>query len=215
MVKGIRAIIFDLDGVLLTTDRAHYLAWKMIAEKLGVPFSEAVNDRLRGVSRMDCIEVLLENYTGAPLSVAEKEALAAEKNECYRAHISALAPSDVSPDVRATLTMLRSRGYRLAVGSVSKNTKYILEKTDLLSFFDAISDGTNITRSKPDPEVFLRAAEMLGVAPTDCAVIEDAVVGIEAAAGGGMLPVAIGSAWECPLAAYRIDALSDLTGLFF
>ena len=211
---SIRAIIFDLDGVLLSTDRYHFLAWKLVAERLGVPFSEEVNDRLRGVSRMDCIEILLENYTGEPLSLADKEALAADKNEEYRSYISELTPSVVEDYVRETLGALRARGYRLAVGSVSKNTKYILEKTDLIGFFDAISDGTNITHSKPDPEVFLKAAQMLGVEPCACAVVEDAVVGIEAAASGGMLPVAIGSAWESPLSRERIGSVADLTFLF-
>ena len=214
-MSHIKGLIFDLDGVILSTDRYHYLAWERVAARLGVPFSEAVNDRLRGVSRMDCIEVLLEAYTGAPLSPEEKEEIAEQKNRDYRSYISQMTPADVADEVRETLAELRARGYRLAIGSVSKNAKFILEKTNMLSYFDAISDGTNITRSKPDPEVFLRASDFIGVAPQNCAVIEDAVTGIEAAARGGMLPVAIGSAWECGFAVHRIDSLCDLLELFF
>ena len=208
------AIIFDLDGVILSTDRYHYLAWEKVAKKLGVPFSEAVNDRLRGVSRMDCIEVLLESYQGAPLTAEDKLALATGKNEDYRKLISNMTPCEVTDEVRKTLSVLRERGYRLAIGSVSCNTKFILERTEMLSYFDAISDGTNISRSKPDPEVFVKAAELLGVQPDECAVVEDATVGIEAAARGGMLPVAIGSAWESPLAVYRIEKIADLLNIF-
>ena len=214
MNGSVKAIIFDLDGVILSTDRYHCIAWGEVAQKLGVPFSERVNDRLRGVSRMDCIESLLENYTGNPLTQAEKEALAEAKNASYRALIAQMTPDAVSNEVRRTLSELRLRGYRLGIGSVSKNTKFILERTDMLGYFDAISDGTNITRSKPDPEVFLKAAEMLSVEASACAVIEDATVGIEAAAAGNMLPVAIGSAWESPLAVHRITALADLLTYF-
>jgi len=191
MLKG---FIFDLDGVLVFTDKFHYQAWKKMADKMGIYFDEEINNRLRGVSRMDSLEIILERYDGEPLTQEQKEALAAEKNESYRELLSTMTPADVTDEVRDTLAELRARGYKLALGSSSKNAKYILERVALTDAFDAISDGTNITRSKPDPEVFLKAAEFLGLQPADCAVVEDAEAGIDAAKAGGMLACGIGEA---------------------
>ena len=188
-----KAIIFDLDGVLVFTDRFHYLAWKALADRLGIYFDETINNRLRGVSRMESLDIILER-SEAKYSPEEKEALAAEKNEHYRQLLSSMTPADVSDEVRETLAELRRRGCRLAVGSSSKNARFILERVGLTEAFDAISDGTNITRSKPDPEVFLKAAEFLGEQPGDCAVVEDAFAGIDAAKAAGMLAVGVGEA---------------------
>lgn len=205
--------IFDLDGVLLSTDRYHYLAWKKMADSIGVYFDETINHRLRGVSRADSLEIILERYDGAPLSQERKEELMEEKNSVYRGFLQEMTPDDVSMDVRDTLRILRERGDRLAVGSSSKNTKLILEKVHLLDAFDQISDGTNITKSKPDPEVFLKAAEYLGVKPEDCTVIEDAEAGIDAAKAGGMRAIGIGEAATYEKTDCAIKNLKELLAL--
>lgn len=213
-ITGIRALIFDLDGVLVFTDEYHYQAWKKLADRLGIYFDEKINNRLRGVSRMDSLEIILERYDGPALSLEEKARLTDEKNETYRSLLERMTPDSVTPDVRSTLAELRRRGYKLAVGSSSKNAKTILARTALTDAFDAVSDGTNITRSKPDPEVFLKAAEFLGIPPENCAVIEDAEAGIDAAAAGGMLPVGIGEASGYGKTAVPIQSVSDLLALF-
>ncbi|MDR2392690.1 MAG: beta-phosphoglucomutase [Treponema sp.] len=204
-----RALIFDLDGVLVSTDRCHYQAWESIAEELGIPFNEEVNTRLRGISRMQSLEIVLESG-GLSLSQAAKERLAARKNARYRCLLEDLSPESVDRDVIATLEELRALGIPIALGSSSKNANYILEKTGLAGYCDAVSDGTRITRSKPDPEVFLKAAALLDVAPRDALVVEDAVAGIEAAAAGGFASAALGDARASPLCTYRIHKLSDL-----
>lgn len=210
----VKGIIFDLDGVLVFTDHYHYLAWKRMADRLGVYFDETINNRLRGVSRMDSLDIILERYTGPGLGTGEKLALSEEKNGYYRELLQQMTPDSVTPQVRQTLAELRRRGYRLAIGSSSKNTRTILDNTNLLDAFDAISDGTNITRSKPDPEVFLKAAEFLGVEPEQCAVIEDAYAGIDAARAAGMIAVGIGDAATYVKANYKIRTLEELLSLF-
>ena len=208
-----KAFIFDMDGVLVHTDRFHYLAWKEIADARGIDFDERINDRLRGLSREASLEIVLERYEGAPLSDADKAALCAEKNDICRRYLAAMTPADVPEGVRETLAELRARGYRLAVGSSSKNTKLVLERTNLLNEFDAISDGTNITRAKPDPEVFLKAAEFLGIAPVDCAVVEDAEAGIDAAKAGGFTAIGIGPAASYKKTDQPLRTYSDLLTL--
>lgn len=208
-----KAIIFDLDGVLVYTDQFHYQAWKRLADRLGIYFDETINNRLRGVSRMESLNIVLERAE-RPFSPEEKEAFAAEKNEQYRKLLASMTPEDVSPAVRAALTKLKRRGYRLAIGSSSKNTKFILERVGLTGFFDAVSDGTNISRSKPDPEVFLKAAEYLGEEPGQCAVIEDAFAGIDAAKAAAMWAVGIGDAAKYERADARIQTFSELLNLF-
>lgn len=191
-----KAVIFDLDGVLVFTDRFHYQAWKELADRLGIYFDETINNRLRGVSRMESLEIILER-SASTYSQEEKERFASEKNERYRELLAQMTPEDVTDEVRRTLAELRRRGHRLAIGSSSKNARYILERTALTEAFDAISDGTNITRSKPDPEVFLKAAAFLGETPENCAVVEDAPAGIEAAKAAGMMAIGIGEAASC------------------
>lgn len=204
-----KGVIFDLDGVLCSTDHFHYLAWQELARTLHLPFDAAFNNRLRGVSRSESLELLLAqgaiHYTPE-----EKERMAQEKNERYRALLEQLTPSDASPNARELLRRLRAAGLRLAVGSSSKNARYILERLELQAAFDAVADGTQIQRSKPDPEVFLLAARLLALSPADCAVVEDAAAGIEAAAAGGFFPVAMGSAFGHLLAKASIAALSEL-----
>ena len=214
MNKEITAILFDLDGVVLSTDHYHYLAWKKLADELGIPFTVEDSERTRGVSRMESLEIVLEKYTGKPFTEEEKIAFATRKNDDYRVYLRQMSPADVADEVRDTLKELRRRGYRLAIGSSSRNARFILEQTEMTSYFDAIADGTDLTKSKPDPEVFLKAAEFVNTAPANCAVVEDAFAGMEAAVGGGMLPVAIGSAVESPLAVHKLTTFSDLLKLF-
>lgn len=206
MIKG---IIFDLDGVLCSTDEYHYQAWKKLADRLGIYFDRRINDRLRGVSRMASLDIVLER-SDVSYSDEEKLALATEKNETYRGLLSNMSPADLSGEVKQTLDELRRRGYLMSLGSSSKNSKYILQRIGLEGYFDAISDGTNITRSKPDPEVFLKAAQFLGLAPEDCLVVEDAVAGIQAAKAGNMTAAGIGEASGCELTDYPLSTFSDL-----
>lgn len=210
---AIRAFIFDLDGVIVFTDQFHYLAWKALADEMGIYFDKTINHRLRGVSRMDSLEIILEKYDGPMLSQEQKEELAEEKNRIYKELLGKMSPKDVGEDTRYTLKVLRERKIGIALGSSSKNAKYILEKVELLDAFDKISDGTNITKSKPDPEVFFKAAEFLGIKPEECAVVEDAFSGIEAAKRANMISVAIGEACNSKLADYRIKNLKELLEL--
>ena len=209
----IKGLIFDLDGVLVFTDKFHYQAWKTMADELGVYFDETINHRLRGVSRMDSLEIILERYEGPDLSLREKEKLAEKKNEIYRTLLESMTPDDVTKEVRDTLTKLREKGYKLAIGSSSKNAKFILEKVELKDAFDAISDGNNITKSKPDPEVFLKAAEYLGLPPKACMVVEDAEAGIEAAKKGGMYAAGIGEAAKSINADESLKTFSGLVDI--
>ena len=208
-----KAFIFDLDGVLVFTDKFHYLAWKEMADQMGIYFDETINNRLRGVSRRESLEIILENYTGTSLSDEQKEKLMEDKNSRYRKLLENMTANDVSEEVRETLKELRKRGYRLAIGSSSKNTKFILERTELSSMFDAVSDGTNISRSKPDPEVFLKAATFLKEVPVECYVVEDASAGIQAAKAAGMQAVGIGEAANDSRADYSIQSFSELLAL--
>jgi len=209
----IKGFIFDLDGVIVFTDKYHYQAWKAIADEMDIYFDEEINNRLRGVSRMDSLEIVLENYHGSPLSMEKKVEIATKKNELYRELLNNMTPSDVSEDVRFTLKSLRENNIKVALGSSSKNARFILEKVELLDAFDEISDGNNIAKSKPDPEVFLKAAEFVGLAPAECAVVEDAYAGIDAAKSGNMMAVAIGDATGYDKADERIEKLSDILKL--
>lgn len=188
-----KGIIFDLDGVICHTDRYHCQAWKSIADDLEIPFDKTVNDRLRGVSRMESLSIILEQYKGS-LTEAEKEELAEKKNGRYRKLLETMSPEDISFEVRDTLEKLREQGMKTAIGSSSKNAQFILQQVHMLSDFDAISDGCSIKHSKPHPEVFLKAAEMLGLEPEECLVVEDARSGVDAALAGGFDCAGIGDA---------------------
>lgn len=207
--KNYQGIIFDLDGVICHTDRYHFLAWKQIADQLGIHF----DDRMRGVSRMDSLEILLEEYHGEPLTAAQKAALAEKKNQLYVGLLQNMGEADLSEEVRKTMDTLRSRGRKLAIGSSSKNTKLILKRLGLTGYFDAVSDGTNITRSKPDPEVFLCAAQYLGLCPGKCLVVEDAKAGILAAKAGGFDSAGLGEAAAFAFVTYSLQSFSDLLKL--
>ena len=208
-----KAVIFDLDGVICFTDRFHYQAWKALADRLGIYFDEKTNDRLRGVSRMASLEIILERATET-YTQEQKEAFAEEKNNTYRELLKNMSPADLTDEVKDTLIELRNRGYKLSIGSSSKNTKFILERIGLGDFFDAIADGTDITRSKPDPEVFLCSAGKIGMDPADCAVVEDAKAGIQAARAAGMTALALhGDAENCGEEDYNLKNFADLLNI--
>ncbi|MBQ6175064.1 MAG: beta-phosphoglucomutase [Clostridia bacterium] len=207
-----KGIIFDLDGVICSTDEYHYLAWQALADRLGIPFDRERNHLLRGVSRMASLEIILEKGNRT-YSDSEKEAFAEEKNTTYRQLLARMSTADLSDDVKKTLDGLRAKGIILAIGSSSKNTPFILDRIGLAGFFDAVADGNCITRSKPDPEVFLKAAEMIGQDPADCLVVEDAHAGVEAAVAGGFDCAAIGDARDDERAKWHLDKLSDLLGI--
>ncbi len=204
-----KAVIFDLDGVICDTDRFHYLAWKQIADEIGVYFDEKINNRLRGVSRKDSLDIILESHP-VQLNEAEKEYYLNKKNDLYLSLLKKMSPADLRDEVKITLDRLRSKGILLAIGSSSKNAKTILKQLGLENYFDAVSDGTNISRSKPDPEVFLKAAEYLGVEPRLCLVIEDAQSGIKATQVANMDCAAYGNGTKCNLANYNLQHFSDL-----
>jgi beta-phosphoglucomutase len=205
-----QAVIFDLDGVICFTDEYHYLAWKQMADSLGVYFDREINNRLRGVSRMASLEIVLERYEGPALSDERKVELATMKNDIYRESLAQMSPADLSGEVKATLDGLRAKGLKLAIGSSSKNTPFILGQLGLGSYFDAVSDGNNITRSKPDPEVFLKAAEMLGLEPGVCLVVEDAVSGAEAGHAGGFDVACVGDAARAKAGDYNMESVAEL-----
>lgn len=205
-----QAVIFDLDGAICFTDEYHYLAWKQMADSLGVYFDREINNRLRGVSRMASLEIVLERYEGPALSDERKVELATMKNDIYRESLAQMSPADLSGEVKATLDGLRAKGLKLAIGSSSKNTPFILGQLGLGSYFDAVSDGNNITRSKPDPEVFLKAAEMLGLEPGVCLVVEDAVSGAEAGRAGGFDVACVGDAARAKAGDYNMESVAEL-----
>ncbi|MBQ9168426.1 MAG: beta-phosphoglucomutase [Oscillospiraceae bacterium] len=203
-------VIFDLDGVICFTDHYHYMAWKALADEIGAKFDESNGDRIRGVSRMESLEIVLEGYNGPAFSQEEKVAMATKKNDLYRSFLQTMTTADLSDEVRDTLNALRAKGLKLAIGSSSKNTPLILERIGLACFFDAVSDGNNITRSKPDPQVFLMAADMLKLDPKNCLVVEDAEAGIQAAISGGFDSAALGPAALCGKATHDMKSFSDL-----
>lgn len=207
-----KAIIFDLDGVICHTDQYHFQAWKQLADRLGVPFNEQDNDRLRGVSRMESLNIVLEK-SARLYSEQEKLAFAEEKNEAYKRLLLQMTSAHLAEGVLETLQELRSRGLLLAIGSSSKNTRLILSRLGLADFFDAVADGTEVCRSKPDPEVFLLAAEKLGVSPAEALVVEDADAGIEAAKTGGFFAAGIAAAAGHPAADYAINEIQMLLNI--
>lgn len=204
-----KAVIFDLDGVLCHTDHLHYRAWKQLADRLGIPFDEALNNQLRGVSRMKSLDIVLR-AGGVEADLPQREQWAAEKNTVYAASLDTLTPEDLEPAVLSTLQTLRSRGLLLGVGSSSKNAPKILQRLGLGDFFDTVVSGLDIRNSKPDPEVFLLAARNLGVAPEMCLVVEDAVAGVEAAHRGGMDAAAMGDAARSGAGEYTLNQFAEL-----
>ena len=188
MTKG---LLFDLDGVIVDTAKYHYLAWKQLAAELGIQFDEKDNERLKGVSRMANFEIIL-SLDSRTMPQEEKEACCKKKNDIYVAYINKLQQEEILPGVREFIEDTRKKGYKIALGSVSKNAPLILERLAITDLFDKIIDGTKVEKAKPDPEVFLKGAQELEIQPEDCIVFEDSVAGIEAAHNGGMKAVGIG-----------------------
>ena len=198
-----KAVIFDLDGVLVTTDNCHFLAWNRMAQEEGIPFDRKINDRLRGVSRMESLEIILEK---SPRTYTEEEklALAERKNNYYKELIGTLERDAILPGALAMLDFCRTHRLKTAIGSSSKNTKAILTRLGMTELFDAIADGNDIKHSKPAPDVFLCAAEKMGLAPALCLVAEDADAGIAAAKAAGMRVIAVGPAANNPDADFAL-----------
>lgn len=189
----VKACLFDLDGVIVDTAVYHFQAWRRLANELGFDFTEHQNEQLKGISRMESLELIL-NWGGVTLTEEEKIAWATKKNQWYLDLVMQMTPNEVLPGVPEFLKSLRENGIKIALGSASKNSKLILEKIQMLDYFDAIIDGNNITKGKPDPQVFLMGAEATGTQPDECVVFEDAVAGVQAAKAGGMKAVGVGSA---------------------
>lgn len=211
-MEHIKAVIFDLDGVICTTDEQHYQGWKALADRLDIPFTREDNNHFRGVSRMACMEIM-EELGGKHYTEEEKVEYATWKNDYYRELLGEMSPKDLSTEVKSTLDELRARGYILTIGSSSKNSKFILQRLGLEGYFDAISDGTNISKSKPDPEVFLKAADFASMPYEACLVVEDAVAGVEAAHAAGMKAAAVGDAAENNVGDYILNTFADLLKL--
>lgn len=204
-----KGIIFDLDGVICSTDEYHYQAWKKLADHIGVYFNKDVNERLRGVSREDSLDIILETSKKV-YTQREKENFLKEKNEYYKLYLEGMTSDQLSHDVKMTLDTLKEKDVKLAIGSSSKNAKFILSRLGLEHYFDAVSDGTTITKSKPDPEVFIKAANMLDLHPKDCLVVEDAIAGVEAALKGYFDCAGIHIAKTHPQVTYPLQNFSDL-----
>ncbi|MBC7878707.1 MAG: beta-phosphoglucomutase [Anaerolineales bacterium] len=191
MIREMRAAIFDLDGVIVDTAKYHYLAWKRLANEYGFDFTESDNERLKGVSRIRSLEILLE-IGGLTFDNIKKTKMADKKNDWYVDSISQMDASEILPGVVEYLKNIRAKGIKTAIGSASKNAPLILERLGIISLFDVIVDGNKVSKAKPDPEVFLRAANELAIHPYNCVVFEDAEAGIQAAISAGMGVVGIG-----------------------
>ncbi len=190
-MSQIKAFLFDLDGVIVDTAIYHYQAWKRLANELGFDISEEFNEGLKGVSRTDSLDLILA-HGGLTLSDEKKAELAAQKNDWYLELVSRMTSNDILPGVASFFSQVRQAGLKTALGSVSKNAPLILERIGMTEAFEAIIDGTKISKGKPDPEVFTKGAEELGVSASECVVFEDAVAGVEAGKRGGMFVVGIG-----------------------
>jgi len=206
----LKGCIFDLDGVIVDTAKYHFLAWQRLADEMGFDFTEDHNEALKGVSRMASLEILLR-VGGIVKDDEEKIELATRKNNWYVEYISRMTPDEILPGSIDLLTRLRSEGILTAIGSASRNAGMILDRIGLRLMFDAIVDGNKIHSAKPDPEVFLKGAEELGVAPENCVVFEDAQAGIEAAIAGGMKCIGVGSPLNLGRANLVVPDLKHIT----
>ena len=211
-MKKIEAVIFDLDGVITDTAEYHYLAWKQLGEELGIPFDREFNETLKGVSRMASLERILElGSQQNDFTACEKEALATKKNSHYVELISNITPADILPGIEQLLKHLRAAGYKVAMASASKNAFTVTKSLGLTSYFDHIVDAATVANSKPNPEVFLKAAAALGVAPAVCIGIEDAAAGVAAINDAGMFSIAIGTDAGLNHARIVLDSTEKLT----
>lgn len=203
------ACIFDLDGVIVDTARYHFMAWKRLTDQIGIEFDEEDNERLKGVSRMASLEIIL-GIGGITLNENQKLEYATLKNKWYVEYITKMTPAEILPGCVEFISELREAGIRIAIGSASKNTPLILKTVGITDLFDAVADGNNIKNAKPNPEVFLKAAELVGALPAKCVVFEDAVAGVRAALNAGMLCVGIGSPEVLKAAHYVVSGLQEM-----
>lgn len=208
-----KGFIFDLDGVIVDTAKYHYLAWKELANSLGIDFSEKENEQLKGVSRVRSLEKIL-SWGNKTLPQDEFTRLMASKNEEYLSYINKMDESELLPDVKKTLNFLKMANQGIALGSASKNARYIIEKVNVKDMFDAVVDGTDVSKAKPDPEVFLIAAQLIGRAPEDCIVFEDSVAGVQAANRANMVSIGIGSAEVLSEADYIFNDFTEISEEF-
>jgi beta-phosphoglucomutase len=206
----IKACIFDLDGVIVDTAVYHYKAWKRLANELGFDFTEEQNEQLKGVSRVRSLQLIL-GWGGVTKTEAEQTELATRKNEWYVDMINQMTPAEILPGALDFLEACRAAGLKTALGSASKNSMTILNKVGIAHLFDTIVDGNHVSVPKPDPEVFLKGAEALGVAPAECVVFEDAIAGVQAAKNGGMKAVGIGSPETLSQADLVVSGLDKMT----
>jgi len=209
-MSTIKACIFDLDGVIVDTAVYHYKAWKRLANELGFDLTEQQNEKLKGVSRVRSLELILQ-WGGVTKTAAEQEELAARKNEWYVEMINRMTPDEILPGARGFLIACREAGLKTALGSASKNSSTILDKVGIAALFDAVIDGNKVSKPKPDPEVFLKGAEELEMPPANCVVFEDAIAGVEAAKNGGMKAVGVGSPDVLYEADLVISGLSEMS----
>jgi len=205
----VKGCIFDLDGVIVDTAKYHFLAWKKLADQLNIAFTENDNERLKGVSRMDSLEIILE-IGKVRLTGEKKRKYAQLKNEWYVGYISRMTPDEILPGSIEFINEIKGAGIRTAIGSASKNTPMILERLGIKYLFDAVADGNSVEKAKPDPEVFLAAARMISVNPGDCVVFEDAAAGVQAALNAGMTCVGIGSERILKEAHYIVPGLYEM-----
>lgn len=206
----IKAFLFDLDGVIVDTAVFHYKAWKRLANQLNFDIDEEFNETLKGISRMDSLDAILE-HGGVSLSQEEKEKYAKIKNDWYLELVNQMTVNDILPGVEIFLKESRNLGIKIALGSASKNASLILEKTGIISLFDAIIDGNHVSKSKPDPEVFLKGAEALEVEYDACVVFEDAYAGVQAAKAAGMVAVGIGNGEVLNNADFVVKGLFEMS----
>lgn len=207
---AVEAVIFDLDGVIVSTDDCHYRAWKQMADQEAIPFDRAINEQLRGISRMESLGIVLRKAQRS-YTEEEKSGLADVKNEYYKNLITELTPEDILPGVMDFLRGLKDAGIKIAIASSSKNATFILSRIGLENFFDAVVSGSDIKNSKPDPEVFLLAAKRMNKEPPHCLVVEDAYAGIDAAVCGGMKSLGVGFASTYGKADLRAESLEKIS----
>ena len=208
MSKKIKAVIFDLDGVITDTSEYHYQAWKRLADEKGIPFNRDDNDKLRGVSRRECLKILLK---GKQVSDEQFQEMMDRKNGYYVELLKRMTSENILPGAKELVLELKRRGIKTAIASVSKNARTVLQGTEIEDLFDIIIDGCSVKNTKPAPDIFLYAAKELGVKPEDCVVVEDAEAGIEAALAGNMLPIGIGPEERVGKAHFRFEKIGDIT----
>jgi len=208
MSNKLKAIIFDLDGVITDTSEYHYQAWKRLADEEGIPFSRDDNDKLRGVSRKECLKILLN---GKQVSAEKFQEMMDRKNKYYVELLKQMTSENILSRAREIVLEIKRRGIKTAIASVSKNTRTVLQGTGIEDLFDVIVDGYSVKNTKPAPDIFLFAAKELGVKPEDCAVVEDAEAGIDAALAGNMLSIGIGPEERVGKARFRFEKIGDIT----